>query len=176
MPELENPKHEKFAGLLARGVKQGEAYKRSGFAANAGAASRLAQAVRIQDRIADLQREIHTKIVETMEQPDENGFKTLAEMGLTIPWVAAKYRHVYEESVEAGSYAAAVSALGNIQKLIEIENNGRSGDDVEKPVGMIDINAAVALLGSVRDIIRESKEPDRSSNDQVLLDISPTDG
>jgi hypothetical protein len=53
--KLPNPRHENFAQLLAQGVRQSEAFVRSGFRPGPGNASNLAHKPHIQQRIAELQ-------------------------------------------------------------------------------------------------------------------------
>ena len=54
MVALLNPKHEKFAQLLAQGKKAAEAYRLAGFADNRAAASRLRQADDVEQRVAEI--------------------------------------------------------------------------------------------------------------------------
>jgi len=60
MPALDNPKHERFAQELAKGVSAREAYKTAGYetksdAATDAAASRLLSDVKVQARVAQIQ-------------------------------------------------------------------------------------------------------------------------
>jgi hypothetical protein len=54
--KLSNSRHENFAQLLAQGVRQSEAFVRSGFRPGPGNASVLAHKPHIQQRIEELQR------------------------------------------------------------------------------------------------------------------------
>ncbi len=169
MPALENPKHEEFALLLARGVKQGKAYVQAGYTENKGAASRLAQSVKIQDRVEELRREIDQKITTAMSVPSEENFSSLAEMGLTMEWVALQFRNIYEESVKAGSYSSANTAVSNIQKLIEIEKNG-SRKDEQDAGDRISVKDTLALLKGFKEALRDA------DSDPDMIDITPKDG
>lgn len=54
MAVLANPKHERFAQLLAKGVKQHEAYEEAGFKPSEPHASRLASSGKVQARVAEI--------------------------------------------------------------------------------------------------------------------------
>ena len=54
MPVLENPRHERFAQELAKGISAEAAYAASGYKRDRGAASRLSSKVNIQARVAEL--------------------------------------------------------------------------------------------------------------------------
>lgn len=55
MPALPNPRHERFAQELSKGQTQIEAYVTAGYKANPSAASRLAEDVKICERLAEIQ-------------------------------------------------------------------------------------------------------------------------
>ena len=55
MPVLGNPKHERFAQLLAKGETATEAYTQAGYAPNDGNAARLKGNERIVARVAEIQ-------------------------------------------------------------------------------------------------------------------------
>lgn len=176
MPALENPKHEEFCLLLARNVKQGEAYKRAGYAENKGAASRLAASPRIQERVEELRKEIAQKINTAMTVPNDENFQTLAEMGLDFNWVATQFKHIYQESVRAGAFAAANTSVANIQKLIEMERNGKP-DEEKEAKDPVNLTALSDVLGKVTELVRASKEtPDKTHAETPMLDITPEEG
>lgn len=54
MAVLANPKHERFAQLLAKGMKQHEAYEEAGFKPSEPHASRLASSGKVQARVAEI--------------------------------------------------------------------------------------------------------------------------
>jgi hypothetical protein len=55
MPALENPRHEKFAQALAKGMSAADAYTDAGYKGDRTAASRLSTNVNVQARVAELQ-------------------------------------------------------------------------------------------------------------------------
>jgi len=55
MPALSNPKHERFAQALAKGLSQSEAYEEAGYKPSRSAAARLAADVNICERVSAIQ-------------------------------------------------------------------------------------------------------------------------
>lgn len=55
MPVLGNPKHERFAQLLAKGLTADEAYEQAGYKPDRGNASRLTANHNVQTRVAEIQ-------------------------------------------------------------------------------------------------------------------------
>lgn len=55
MPALSNPKHERFAQALAKGMTQAEAYADAGYKQSEPNASRLTSNDKVQARLAELQ-------------------------------------------------------------------------------------------------------------------------
>jgi hypothetical protein len=158
MPKLENPKHEEFALHLARGVKQGEAYKLAGYAENKGAASHLARSPVVQERVEELRREISQKIQNAMTIQSEENWASLAEMGLTMEWVAKQYQLIYSQALEAGAFPAANTAVQNIQKLIEMERNA-APEDQQRNDSRINMSDMLSVLEKVGDIVKHSHLP-----------------
>lgn len=69
MPVLDNPKHEIFAQLLAKGKPQAEAYETAGYEPDptGGAPSRLSGDVRVQERVKELQEKAARRVEVTVE-------------------------------------------------------------------------------------------------------------
>ncbi|RIJ65170.1 hypothetical protein D1604_12695 [Brevundimonas sp. LPMIX5] len=55
MPALSNPRHERFAQALAKGMTQAEAYADAGYKPSEPNASRLTSNDKVQERVAELQ-------------------------------------------------------------------------------------------------------------------------
>lgn len=170
MAKLENPKHEAFALYLAKGLKQGEAYVRAGYQNNPSAASRLATMPIIIDRVATLEKEIMTKMSEVMTMNSEEAARSLAEMGLTMEWVASAYKTIYEQSLQAASFAAANTAVANIQKLIEIDKAGGKVEEEDK--------APLVKLSDVSEMLREARAlielgQKEGSDEPDMIDVTP---
>jgi phage terminase small subunit len=168
MPKLENPKHDEFALLLARGLKQGEAYIKAGYSENKGAASRLAASPKVQDRVEELKKEIAQKVQTAMTTVSEENWESLAEMGLTYEWVARQYQEIYEASMQAGSFSAANTAVQSIHKMVDIEKNASSGDENSKE-SRISVTDTLALLQGMKEVMSAAPVPDK----QAYIDITP---
>jgi phage terminase small subunit len=83
MPILDDPKHEKFANLLAKGTKQNAAYKAAGYKPNASHASRLARNGKVEARVAELQAAAAEKtgidIQQVLEELIKIGFANMRD-------------------------------------------------------------------------------------------------
>lgn len=169
MPLLENPKHEAFALSLARGLKQAEAYAQAGYTPNPPAASRLANSPAVKSRVEELKKEVHQRIVKAMDSPNEQNFESLAEMGLTMEWVAEQYKTIYQGSMEAGQFPAANTAVKSIQTLIEIENNGKSSDDVIAE-NKVDLDKVTDMLTAMKGVLEAAKEEETIVD---MKDVTP---
>jgi len=171
MPQLENQKHEEFALLLARGVKQGDAYKKAGYAENKGAASRLAASPVIQDRVEELKKELMNRVNSVIAVNTKDNVESLREMGLTMEWVAAQFKEIYTASLQAGSFSAANSAVENIKKLIEMERNSKQADDASE-APRFNMKDMLGVLDKVADVVAASKEKTLET-DPVLINVTP---
>ena len=169
MPKLENPKHEAFALNLAKGQKQGEAYVRAGYQGNPSAASRLASQPMIVDRVTELEKEIMGRMTEVMDMNSEEAARSLAEMGIDMAWVATAYKKIYENALKDASYAAANTAVSNIQKLLEMEKGGNDGQEIDN-TPLVKLSDVSNMLKEARALIelgqKEGKEPD-------MIDVTP---
>lgn len=174
MAKLGNPKHEEYALLLAKGVKQGQAYVKAGYTKNDGAASRLAKDPKIQDRVVELKNEVAVKIQEAIDAPTPDKWKTLKDMGIDMQWCAQQYKMIYEEAMQLGALPAANSAVQNIQKIVELQDRGDK-EDTAPGENRIDINTLGGVLDKVANIISESKKPDQSAP-PPMIDVTPEAG
>lgn len=171
MPILPNPKHESFALNLAKGMKQGEAYVRAGYQGNPSAASRLASMPMIVDRVTELEKEIMARMSEVMETNSEEAAQSLAEMGLTMEWVALAYKKIYQDALKDGSYAAANSAVANIQKLIEMEKSGKNGEE-EDDTPLVKLNDVTNMLAEARKLMELGQKEGNDEDD--MIDVTPS--
>jgi len=62
MPALENPRHERFAQLLAKGKTATEAYVEAGYRPNDGNAATLKGNQRVADRVSEIQERAATRV------------------------------------------------------------------------------------------------------------------
>ncbi len=108
MPVLPDPKHERFASLVASGKNKTEAYKSAGFTAKfpEQAAWKMANGSQVKSRIEELTARVSDKIVQ----------RTAEKVATTKEWVLEKLRDNAEEalSVKGGSAVAnrALELLG----------------------------------------------------------------
>jgi phage terminase small subunit len=167
--KLDNPKHEEFALLLARGLKQGQAYIKAGYAENKGAASRLAQSPVIQERVEQLKTELMDRVQSVIAVNTKDNVESLRELGLTMEWVAQQFKNIYTSSLQAGAFSAANTAVENIKKLIEMEKNANNEDD-SKDIPRLDMQDMLGVLDKVADIITASKN---SSAEIPMINITP---
>lgn len=170
MPALANPKHEQFAQLLARGAKQREAYVQAGYAPNPGAASKIANSTKVLERVNEIKGVISKQIVKAMEAPTEENWQTLADMGLTMPWVAAQFKMIYQEAMQAGQFPAANTAVDNIRKLIELERKGQPEEEQKKEDDRISVKDTLAMLREFKEILKVGGDVVPES---VMVDITP---
>lgn len=122
MAALSNPKHERFAQLLAKGENATNSYKQAGYTAQGNsaeaAASRLLSDVRVQARIAELQERAAIK----------------AEMtALDIVRMLEEDRALARQEKQT---SAAVSAAMGIAKILGLvidrsELTGKNGGPIE---------------------------------------------
>lgn len=166
MAKLDNPKHEAFAGHLARGLSQSRAYVQAGYNKNIAGASRLANSPAVIARVDELKKEVAQKIQVAMHEPSEENFQSLADMGLDMSWVARAFKKIYEDSLASGQFAPANTAVSNIQKLIELEGKAK-GDGDESGTPKIEIDRVTAMLGKVADIVKAAKDSPE------IIDITP---
>ncbi|MGX8273021.1 terminase small subunit [Brevundimonas diminuta] len=119
MPALSNPKHERFAQSLAKGMTQAEAYADAGYKPSEPNASRLTSNDKVQARLAELQERAATRTEITVASITE---RLLA--------IAAKA----EKSGDAPMLQAARASLMDAAKL-----NGlvvEKGEHQHKHVGL----------------------------------------
>jgi hypothetical protein len=104
MPELSNPMDERFARLLAVGLSQNEAYKRSGFAPDKSNASKRSRQPEIVERIAELQAEEKARVAQLRAGvSDRSGYEELKE--------------ALKGAVGASQWSAAVSAAKHLAEM-----------------------------------------------------------
>ncbi len=154
MAELANNKHEKFARLVAKGVKQGKAYVQAGYAENKGAASRLVNRPEVQERIEELRRNAIGSVSDQLLSG-----ATMAELGLDRDWVVQAYRDVHQAAVYAKDFANGNKALLSIQKLIEDERHHTEGHTPSSApnIGMGDL---INVLDRIKGLAAPAPESD----------------
>lgn len=167
--ELPNKQHERFARLLAGGVKQREAYARAGYATtnNRAAASRLAK--KVAARVEELQNEEAARIFATM---DGTG-GTLIDLGITPEWIAKQYRIIAAKARAAGDFKAATDSVKNIEKMVRSETEAEGGDTPKKSSAKIDLESMMAILSKLAaptvKIVDDQNQPANDSAEVGML-------
>ena len=142
---LPNSKHEKFAQLLAGGVKQKDAYARAGYASanNRAAASRLAK--KVAARVEQLQTEEAARIFANM-----GAGGAISDLGITPEWIAEQYRIIAAKARAAGDFKAATDSVKNIEQMVRSETEAEGGDTPKKSGGpKVDIEHMMSILSKL---------------------------
>lgn len=164
---LSNAKHEAFAYNVAKGMKIAESHVHAGYMHNPAAATRIHKLPAVQDRIKELKQEMLEKVNALVTTPNEETAVGLRELGLSLDWCARQYKEIANEARDSGQYTAAISAVSNIQKLIEIESNKRENED-ESP-------AAAIPLKDITDMFKAMKSVMDSPPQEEMIDVTPDD-
>ena len=147
MPKLQNPKHDKFARLLAQGIKQGEAYKKV-YAPDGdcrAASSRLAKRPDVVELVKSIQEDAAAQIYATMGATGG----TLTDLGITPEWIAEQYRIIAAKARAAGDFKAATDSVKNIEKMVRSETEAGGGDTPKASGPKIDIDHMMAILAKL---------------------------
>lgn len=162
---LPNSKHEKFAKLIAGGVKQRDAYARAGYAAtnNRAAASRLAK--KVASRVNELQNEEAARIFSNM-----GAGGAISDLGITPEWIAEQYRIIAAKARAAGDFKAATDSVKNIEKMVRSETEAEGGDTPKKSGGpKVDIEHMMSILSKLAaptvKIVDDQKRPAKDSDE-----------
>jgi hypothetical protein len=111
MPALQNPRHEAFAQVLARGVSASAAYVEAGYKANRHNGAALAREEHIRTRVTELQEE-------QLAMHKQATAEAVANAKVTIESLIAEAEAACAKAMsEKGGAAAAVSALTAKAKL-----------------------------------------------------------
>lgn len=143
MPILENPRHERFAQGLAKGLSASEAYEAAGFKPSRAAASRLSTKVNVQERVKELQG----RVVEGIQ--------------ISKQWVMEQLVDNVVKAKEAKEFAPANKALELLGKEVgmfkdRIEHTGKGGG----PIQTVDLsNFSNDDLDRLEDILVRAANP-----------------
>lgn len=132
MPALDNPKHERFAQLLAKGKTADEAYTLAGYKQNRHNAATLGREQHISTRVAEIQ-EFAAKRVEI----------SVASVTESLLRIARKAEDLAEASGLSVARAAHMDAAKLNGLVIEKTDNTNRG-----PVNLSDDDLAAIAIGS----------------------------
>ena|SRR5690242_12575524 len=120
MPILRNPRHERFAQLLAGGKSARDGYELAGYRRSDSNGAWLAKKEHIRDRIAEINRE-------TLERERTTAAVAAERAAVTRQSLIEMAEALYTQAKKAGQTAAAVAALKEMGVLsgIRIERSER---------------------------------------------------
>jgi hypothetical protein len=125
MPVLNNPRHERFAQLLASGKNATDAYEQAGYKRDPGNASHLAGTETITSRVQEL-------TTEALERERKIQAIATARCAVTRQSLIEKAQEICAKAIEAGQLSAATAAVKEIGVLsgirIERSERGQPGE------------------------------------------------
>ncbi|WP_448326740.1 hypothetical protein [Sulfitobacter sp. M13] len=148
MHKLKNERHDAYARLLAKGWNQVPAYRKV-YAPDGdcrAAASRLAKRPDVVELIKSIRDEEAAKIFATMGGSSGG---SLADLGITVSWLADQYRIIAARSRAEGDYRTSSAAVHNIEKLVRAETQAESGDAPKTSSAKIDLESMMFILAKL---------------------------
>lgn len=145
MPVLSNPRHEKFARLLAEDIDPGTAYERAGFTPSKGAAIILSRRPHVVDRVDEIRSETQDNLKIEGDPDDANldDEETIENIEVTRVWLLRQLTDNVVKSKRAGQFAASNKAI----EMLGTYLGDMFGKNPKSPVDP----AAVAALKSPRE-------------------------
>lgn len=142
MPALTNPKHERFAQLLAKGKTADEAYAEAGYKPHRGNAATLRANQSVSDRLSEL--------LERAAVRTEITVASITERLLTIATKAEKSEDAPMLSVARASLMDAAKLNGLIVDKSKVEASGPDGGPIEVLSARDRAKAVAALIAKQR--------------------------
>ena len=173
MHKLKNERHDAYARLLAKGWNQVPAYRKV-YAPDGdcrAAASRLAKRPDVVGLIKSIREEEAAKIFATMGGSSGG---SLADLGITVSWLADQYRIIAARSRAEGDYRTSSAAVHNIEKLVRAEMQAEGGDAPKKSDGpKVDVGHMLSILAkfglSSAGAYDGRKQPAKDSDEVGML-------
>jgi phage terminase small subunit len=133
MPVLKNPRHERFAQLLASGKTATEAHQLAGFKRDRGNASRLATDSEIRERVQQITAVGAERAAVTVESLINEAEAERA--AVTVESLINEAEQARRGAMAAGQYAAAIAAIKEKGVLsgqrVERRESGSPGEFAE---------------------------------------------
>lgn len=191
MPELANPKHEKFCRLVASGKTLVDAYVLSGFSeksAHSGSFN-LSKRSDIMKRISEVKAELEGLVSSADEEfeedcPPEN--RQYVTTSLTVFWVVNMMKKIAEGAYEDSDWAAAQRATEVLGKELglfltkpekgQLTKGDRPASIKENPQLVIEnvnigaLDGAMKKLGQTLDVPAEPAERTEEPKELVVKD------
>ena len=160
VPVLSNPRHERYAQELAKGIPQIKAYENAGYSADRGAACRLSAKAYISQRVAELQGMAAARVVQKAAVIDKS-------------YVLQQAHRMFEASANAADSGAFDPKAANAAARF-LDQIGRHVDvrafAEQKDINLtISVDSALAQLGGATveaidvewsDVTAENREQD----------------
>jgi len=129
MPALDNPRHERFAQDLAKGMSASEAYVSAGYKESRSAASRLSTNVDVVARVAEIQN------------------RATIRTEITLASLMEEAAEIQAAALKANQHSAAVAALTAKAKLagLWIDKAENTNRNVVDPSQVSDAELAAVL-------------------------------
>lgn len=169
MPELPNPKHERFARYVTEGMDVGEAFMKSGYSENKASARILLRRPHIRERIAELENETQQNLDTEEEEIDEmsEGLDDLSDIQAVTVTRAFLLKHLADNIVKAkrmGQFSASNKAiemmgdyLGGMFNRAAISKGGRNQSNPDVPVPVMDGEKAFKNLLDFAKVFNDSE-------------------
>lgn len=155
MPVLKNPKHEIFAQQRAKGMSAGMAYVKAGYKRHDSSASRLTNSKRIQERIAEIQAEALTPVMQSIQYDNQSVLDELARVGFS------SIRNVFNDDGRIKSVIEMDdNTLRSIKKIKAREEYGEDGNQIATlyEIEFWDKLNALSKLGDHFELFGKSKQ------------------
>jgi len=155
MPVLKNPKHEIFAQQRAKGMSYLMAYVKAGYKRHEGNAYRLSQNESVKRRIADIQAEALTPVIESIQYDTQSVLDELARVGFS------SIRNVFDDE---GFIKSVIDMDDNTLRAIKkIKAREEYDDDGKKAATLYEIEFwdklnALSKLGDHFELFGKSKQ------------------
>ena len=173
MPALSNPRHEKFARLLAEDIDPATAYERAGFTPSKGAAIILSRRPHVVDRVDELRSlaQDNLKIEGDPDDAETGDEETVENIEVTRVWLLRQLTDNVVKSKRAGQFSASNKAI----EMLGTYLGDMFGKNPKSPVDP----AAVAALKSPREaasaLLALADKMDQQEKEAVpvMKDVTP---
>jgi phage terminase small subunit len=157
MPVLRNPRHERFAQLLASGKTAKDAYATAGYKPSESNGAWLARKEEISSRVAEINNE-------TLARERATAAAAAERAVITRQSLIEKAEAIYAKAIEAGQLSAAVAATKEIGVLagIRIERSERGMPGEFDWVDKLSVDELRLLADGKLDIASFRKDEDVS--------------
>jgi phage terminase small subunit len=147
MPVLKNPRHERFAQLLANGKSATDAYAQAGYTPSHSNGAWLARKEEISSRVAELNRE-------AFERERATAAAAAERAAVTRQGLIEMAQEIRKGAIADGQWGAAVAATKEIGVLagIRIERSERGGPGEFDWLDKLSVEELKALADGKLDI------------------------